>query len=47
MSTEVIIIGVLALIQGLFVLYVETRLRKSIEHKFDVKLEEMKQEFSW
>lgn len=46
MSSEVIIIGIAAFLQGLVVLYIETRLKKSIEHKFDVKLTEMEHAFS-
>lgn len=45
MSNEIIIF-IVAVFQGLVVLYIGTRLKKSIEHKFDKKLEEIRQAFS-
>jgi len=45
-SIEVWIVGLVVFLQGLFFLYVKTRLKKSIEHEFNVKLKEMEQKFS-
>ena len=46
MNIEVWIVGLVVFLQGLFFLHVKTRLKKSIEHEFNVKLKEMEQKFS-
>jgi len=45
MTNEWLVV-ILAVIQGLSVLYIKTRLTKSIEHEFNVKLKDIDQKFN-